>query len=143
MERIIKYNKMISKIPHKKYVGIWMDNAHAHLIHIDAESENHSLTSKFTADVKEEALNKSEKGMHHKEQQMQASYYKEIAGEILKYTNVLLFGPTNAKEELRNFLSKDVQFKYIKIDVLAADKMTDNQQIAFVKKHYRSTTTSL
>jgi hypothetical protein len=54
-----------------------------------------------------------------------------------------LFGPTNAKEELRNFLHKDLQFKDIKIDVLAADKMTDNQQIAFVKKHYLSTTTSL
>jgi stalled ribosome rescue protein Dom34 len=134
---------MISKSPHKKYVGIWMDNAHAHLVHIDAESENHSFTSKFSADVKNEALNKSEKLMHHKEQQMQASYYKEIAGEILKYTNVLLFGPTNAKDELRHFLLNDVQFKDIKVDVLAADKMTDNQQIAFVKKLYLSTTTSL
>jgi len=31
---------------------------------------------------------------------MHEANYKEIADEILKYDNVLLFGPTNAKTKL-------------------------------------------
>jgi len=38
--------------------------------------------------------------MHNKRQQLHEVYYKEIADVILKYNNVLLFGPTNAKTEL-------------------------------------------
>jgi hypothetical protein len=49
---------------------------------------------------------------------------------------VLLFGPTNAKTELQNYLNKDLHFKDIPIDIEAADKMTENEQVAFVKKHF-------
>lgn len=41
---------------------------------------------------------KSENLMHNKEQQMHELYYEEIADEILKYDNVLLFGPTKRKK---------------------------------------------
>ena len=84
-----------------------------------------------------EALSRSEDLMHNKEQQMHEAYYKEIADEILKYDNVLLFGPTNAKTELHNYLNKDLHFKDIKIDIKSTDKMTDNEQNAFVKKHFQ------
>jgi hypothetical protein len=33
-------------------------------------------------------------------------------------------------------LNTDLHFKNIKIEVKSADKMTDNQQEAFVKKHF-------
>lgn len=51
----------------------------------------------------------------------------------MKYEHVLLFGTTNAKTELNNCLNKDLHFKDIEIDIESADKMTDNQQVAFVK----------
>ncbi|MFT6479867.1 MAG: stalled ribosome rescue protein Dom34, partial [Spirosomataceae bacterium] len=44
----------------------------------------------------------------NKRQQMNEAFYKEIADEILKYDHVLLFGPTNAKTELHNFLNKNL-----------------------------------
>jgi len=115
-----------------------MDHSTACLIALSANKNNHSITSNFTSDTKEEALGRSETIMHNKEQQMQEAYYKEIADEILKYDHVLLFGPTNAKLELHNYLSKDLHFKDIKIDVESADKMTDNEKDAFVKKHFES-----
>lgn len=74
--------------------------------------------------------------MHNKEQQFHEAFYKKIADEILKYDHVLLFGPTNAKMELHNLLNKDIHFKNIKIDIESADKMTDNEQYAFVRKHF-------
>ncbi|MBI3234993.1 MAG: hypothetical protein HYZ42_13320, partial [Bacteroidetes bacterium] len=63
---------------------------------------------------------------------------KEIATEILKYNHVLLFGPTDAKKELHNFLKKDSHFKEVKIDIQSADKMTDNEKDAFVQSHFKT-----
>ena len=99
---------------------------------------NHSINSEFTFNTKEEALSRSESLMHNKRQQMHEAYYKEISDEILKYNHVLIFGPTNAKVELHNYLNKDLHFKDVNIDIKAADKMTDNEKDAFVKNHFEN-----
>ena len=119
-----------------KILGIWMDHSSANLIALTAKNGNHIITSKFTSNTKEEALNRSEKGMHNKRQQMHEAYYKEIGIEILKYDHVLLFGPTSAKTELHNFLVQDLHFENIKIDIASADNMTSNEKISFVKSHF-------
>lgn len=62
--------------------------------------------------------------------------HSETLEEIRNYDEVILFGPTNAKVELLNILKKDHLFEKIKIDVLPADKMTENQLHAFVKEHF-------
>ena len=121
-----------------KNLGIWMDHSIANLIGLNAQKNNHSISSKFTSNTKEEALNRSEKGMHNKRQQLNQTFYKEIADEILKYDHVLLFGPTNAKTELHNYFNKDMHFKDIKIDVESADNMTENEQFAFVRRHFEN-----
>jgi hypothetical protein len=117
-------------------LGIWMDHSAANLIDINSKNECQSIVSNFNSETKEEALNTSESLMHNKRQQMHEAYYKEIADEILKYNHVLLFGPTNAKVELHNYLKKDLHFKKIKIDIEPTDKMTDNKKNAFVKNHF-------
>ena len=121
-----------------KNLGIWMDHSIANLIDLNTKKNNHSISSKFTSNTKEEALNRSEKGMHNKRQQMHEAYYQEIADEILKFDHVLLFGPTNAKTELDNYLNNDLHFKDIKIDIDSADNMTENEQFAFVRKHFEN-----
>jgi len=120
----------------KKNLGIWMDHSSAELIDLEAKKNSQTITTQFTFNTQEEALKKSENLMHNKEQQMDLSYYKEIGEEILKYDHVLLFGPTNAKKELYNFLEKDSHYKDIQIDVEPADKMTDNEKDAFVRDHF-------
>ena len=122
----------------KNNLGIWMDHSTAHLININSKNESRSIVSKFTSETKEEALSKSEILMHNKRQQMHEAYYKEIGDEIIKYNHVLLFGPTNAKVELHNYLNKYLHFKNIKIDIEPADKMTDNEKDAFVKNHFKN-----
>jgi len=120
----------------QKRVGIWMDHSTANFINLNEEEDNHSISSTFTFEAKGEALSRSENIMHNKEQQKHEAYYKEIADNILNYDQVLLFGPTNAKLELNNYLRKDLHFKDIKIAIESADKMTDNEKTAFVKKHF-------
>jgi hypothetical protein len=51
-------------------------------------------------------------------------------------TEVLLFGPTDAKTELLHILRADHHFDNIEIEVMPADKMTETQQQAFVKDYF-------
>jgi hypothetical protein len=120
-----------------KNLGIWMDHSITNLISLTSNKIS-SIESKFDFETKEEALSKSENLMHNKRQQMHEAFYKVIANEIINYNHVLLFGPTNARLELQNYLKKDLHFKDIKICNEAADKMSDNQKVAFVKAHFEA-----
>jgi len=120
-----------------KNLGIWMDHANAHLIEFTADSLKTAIIgSSFTHEQKDEALHKSENLMHNKEQHQQTEYYKKLGDKMRDYDEVLLFGPTDAKMELLNFLRTDHCFSKIKITMKPTDKMTENQEHAFVKEHF-------
>lgn len=114
-----------------------MDHSSAHLM---ACTEDPILTETIHAGSahgeNEHALAKGDKAMHHKEQNLHNGFYKELSAVIRDYGDVLLFGPTEAKQELFNFLKKDQHFSKIKIEVQQADKMTENQEHAFVRKYF-------
>lgn len=120
-----------------KNIGIWMDHTEAIFVELKKETEQRTIDCDFSYDEKEEVLKRSEKTMHNKVQQKHSLYYSKIADEILKYDHVLLFGPTNAKTELHNYLNKDLHFKDIVIDVIPSDKMTENEKYAFVHDHFK------
>ena len=113
-----------------------MDHADAWLIKNDDKIHLENIKLSFTHENKQSALKHGEGKMHHQEQQMQETYYKKISKEILKYRNVLLFGPTNAKNELHNYLMDDHQFSNIKFNIINSDKLTEIEMKAFVAKHF-------
>jgi hypothetical protein len=120
-----------------KDLGIWMDHSIAHLMEFTADPiATTTLHSTFTHEEKIEGLLKSEKKMHRQEQHEQAEYYKKLGEVIRNYQEVLLFGPTDAKTELLHVLRADHLFANIKIDVKQTDKMTENQQHAFVRDYF-------
>jgi hypothetical protein len=121
----------------KRTIGICMDHSSAHLIEFTNDPiGTKTIESKFTHQEKEKSLDKSESLMHNKEQHLQSEYYKKL-GEVIKtYDDVLLFGPTEAKVELFNLLKTDHLFNGIKIEVKHSDKMTENQQHAFVREYF-------
>lgn len=118
-------------------LGICMDHASANIIDLSVEATvSTTLTSDFTHEKKEESLNRSEQLMHNKEQHEQAAYYKELGEVIRKYDEVLLFGPTTAKNELYNLLKDDHHFADIKIECKQTDKLNHQEQHAFVKEYF-------
>ena len=120
-----------------KYLGIWMDHSHAHIIEFSKEQmQTRVLDSKFTHEEKEKSLEKSETIMHNKENHSQQEFYKLLGNTIRNYEEVILFGPTYAKAELFNMLMTDHRFSKIKIEMHAADKMTENQEHAFVRDYF-------
>lgn len=123
----------------KKQLGVWMDHSTANLIVLNDElTENRTIYAQVGE--QDEALNSRDESMiHNKEQNELSGFFSRISKVIFNYDEVLLFGPTNAKAELANSLKGDHHFAKVKIEVKPADKMTENQQQAFVKEHFRIT----
>lgn len=120
-----------------KKVGIWLDHSTAHVMEFSNNGiETKFIASKFTHEDRVQSLNKSEKGMHNKEQHEQAEYYKKLSDIIRNHEEVILFGPTTAKDELYNTFKDNPLFKEIGVSLLPADKMTDHQEQAFVREYF-------
>jgi len=120
-----------------KRLGIWMDHSSAYLMEFTTDPiKTKTIASKFTLEIKENTLGKSENLMHNKEQHQQSEYYKKLGESIRNYEEVILFGPTDAKVELFNLLRADHLFSKIKIEIKSTDKMTENEQHAFVKEYF-------
>lgn len=131
---------IITKMKTKKLLGIWMDHSFAHLTELTKDSLiTNTIESKPDTLVNEADLYyKDESHMLNKEQSKLSDYYKRLGDVIKDYDEVLLFGPTSAKNELVNFLKDDHHFDEVKIEVKPADKMTENQQQVFVKEHFNA-----
>lgn len=133
----INYNINNKTMKSSKKLGIWMDHSNAYLIEFPSEvKETKTITSDFTYEDKVETLQRSENEMHNKEQQKHTTFYKNIAAEIEKYDEVLLFGPTDAKAELFNILKSDSKYSKVKIKVKNADKMSDIEQHHFIRDYF-------
>lgn len=121
----------------KKKLGIWMDHSIAHLMEFKSNHfEIETIESKFTTAIKKQSLAKNEKIMRIKEQGLLQDYYKKLGEAIKDSQRVILFGPTDAKIELFDLLSEDERFLKIKFEIKNTDKMTENQQQAFVHEYF-------
>jgi len=121
-----------------KQLGIWMDHANAFLLEIVNDTiETNSVVSDLSNPEAEFNFYKGEKLIHKKEQHLQLSYYKKLGENIRKYQEVVLFGPTDAKNELLNLLKTDHLFDDIKIEVINSGKMTESQMQTFVREYFK------
>ena len=125
----------------KKLLGIWMDHSIAHCSEIinntivtqSIESTPASLVNK------EDLYYKDDSQRLNKEQDKLSVYYSKLSDIILKHDEVVLFGPTDAKNELLNLIKKDHLFDNITVAVKAADKMSESQQHEFIKEYFNLT----
>ena len=115
-----------------------MDRTNAHLIECSDEIKITELISlDFDHQDKNEKLQRRENEMHNKQQQKQNTYYKKLAAIIKDFTQLVLLGPANAKSELFNFLRQNYLIDGIRIEVINADKMSDNKQHEFVREYFK------
>lgn len=116
-----------------KKVAVYMDHFTANIIeYINAAEAIKTIKSEFNRSEKKEILQKGESQIHNKEQNLQLEFYSKLREELLNYESVLLFGATNAKTELLNILQTDAKFLNVEFILKNTDKLTDNEQIAFV-----------
>jgi len=122
----------------QKQLGICMDHSSALIMEL---TNNMIISTEFESESikKIEIENEDNHEIKGKEeQQTQSAYYKRISDIIRNYEAVLLFGPTDAKNELFNLIKVDHDFDNILIELRTTDKMTENQMFAFVKDFFKS-----
>lgn len=119
-----------------KKLGIWMDHSRAHLMEFTSSPIHTNVIEVGTPTDNARTPGSGENQIHKREQHQLTVYYKRLREAILHYEEVIIFGPTDAKVELLNTLRKDHHFANIKINIQDADKMTENQQHAFVRKYF-------
>jgi stalled ribosome rescue protein Dom34 len=121
-----------------KCLAIWMDHSNAYLMDLSSEPiVTSTIVSEAITEEVEYSSDKHEKIIHKKEQHQQLSFFKKLGETIKKYEDVLLFGPTNAKNELLNLLKSNRLYEKIKIEMKNADKMTESQMHAFVRGYFK------
>ena len=118
-------------------LGIWMDHSNAYLMELANDIIVQRVVSELANHETDFNFYKGEKLIHKKEQHLQLSYYKKIGEIIKKYQDVVLFGPTDAKNELLNLIKTDHLFEDIKIEVKNSDKMTEAQMQTFVRDYFK------
>jgi len=121
-----------------KRLGIWMDHSNAYLMEL---TNDIILTKKVVSELSDNEADfnfyKGEKLVNKKEQHLQLSYYRKIGDIIKNYQDVVLFGPTDAKNELLNLIKTDHLFEDIKIEVKTSDKMTEEQMQTFIREYFK------
>jgi stalled ribosome rescue protein Dom34 len=63
-------------------------------------------------------------------------YYKQVASRLRGASNILIFGPGEAKSDLRKHLTRQKTGDRV-VDIESADKMTERQILAKVRKHFQ------
>lgn len=121
-----------------KQLGIWMDHSTAHLIKLtNGTIETNTIKSQPEIHVDQQIVYKDESHSLNKEKRELSAYFRKLGDLILENDEVILFGPTEAKNELLNVLKENHLFDKIKIEVKPTDKMTDIQMTDFVKEHFK------
>jgi hypothetical protein len=119
-----------------KQMGIYMDHTNALLMELTDETiVKHSIASESSQQEDGQSKISHGKPLINKEQRV--SYYKKLSDSIRNYQEVVLFGPTDAKNELLNLLKTDFLFKNIKIEAKNSDKMSENQMHVFLREYFK------
>lgn len=122
----------------KKQAGIWLDNQHA----IIAKNHGPQKSGDFflTSPVKAEHVysNSNENAENNQAQKAKNNFFKDIEKLLINTEELYITGPGTAQEQLKNHLAEQAQFKNLKVTLDTADKMSENQVLDTVKKHFNA-----
>lgn len=122
----------------KKLAGIWMDSENAIVV------KNHDIESAykfFVCDpVKREVQhgNSSEKNANNVEQTNTAKYFKDLEHLITNTEELYLTGTGTIQEQFKNHLAETAQFKNLKVTLGTDQKMSPEEVLETVKKHFNA-----
>ena len=126
----------------KKTVGLWIDHQKAVIVSVTgAEEEINLIQSDIEEQRIEEQGRQNGRSIPSDDIRLRVltehlnNYYETVISCIRDAESILLFGPGEAKGELKKRLEKDNLGDRI-VGVETADKMTDNQIAAKVKEHF-------
>ena len=122
-------------------VGIWIDHRKAVIVTI---SGGHVRTKTLVSDVGPHTRyagsqeGGGEKKYEERHSQDLDRYYDEVISQLGEPDALLLFGPSEAKLQLKDRLGRSNVLSDRVVAVESADKLTDPQIVAKVREHFGS-----
>jgi stalled ribosome rescue protein Dom34 len=121
----------------KTEVGLWIDHRRAVIVAVSGNAENiQRISSNLDKHHRQSGTSGPSDDVRQRElTEHLNSYYEEIVSRIRDAESILIFGPGEAKGELRARLEKDKLGGRV-VGVETSDKMTDPQIVAKVRGYY-------
>ena len=121
----------------KKTVGLWIDHKKAVIVFVaDKEEEIKLISSNIEKHHRQSGVSMPADDIRQNELTGHLNiYYDEVVSCIREAESILIFGPGEAKGELKKRLEKDNLGGHI-VGVEPADKMTDSQIVALIRGHF-------
>jgi stalled ribosome rescue protein Dom34 len=119
----------------KKQFGIWMDSRSAivagrqHIDNGDFVILDHVVGHGADNNSNENAANHQEIALTHK-------FFKEIVTKIPNIDEVHVTGTGQIQEQFIKFLADTAQYKNVKCSESTSNKVSDDQLIALISKHF-------
>jgi hypothetical protein len=133
----------------KKFIGLWIDHQKAIIVSFDGKA--HKVT-RVNSDVEKHTrmsggsrskvpygpmdIADERKADRRHEQQLNL-YYQGITNLLTDVDKIFIIGPGEAKTELAKHLEKTKLIDISHIAIEPADKMTENQIVAKIRKHFK------
>jgi hypothetical protein len=136
------------KISHmKNNMGVWIDGSKAvivnlandSIVQVQAEIDNnvhHGHEGDKGAFIGGGRHVNNEKTFDERRKHQTDHYIKNVISELKTADSVFVFGPSEMKHHLKTQIENDRYLATRLSAVVSADKMTENQIIAAVKKHF-------
>jgi hypothetical protein len=121
-------------------VGIWIDHERAIMV-FASEGRVRTKTFESRVDAHPRYSGEQDGGGEKKYEERHGQdldrYYDGVISQLGQPEAFLIFGPGEAKLELKERLSRTKAFSERTVDVETTDKLTDPQIVAKVKEHFR------
>jgi hypothetical protein len=121
-------------------VGIWIDHKKAVIVSVSAgRVTTKTLESEVGAHPRYSSQQdgRGEKKYDQRHGERLDQYYDEVVSQLGQPKALLIFGPGEAKLELKERLSRSKTLSGRTVDIETVDKLTDPQIVAKVKEHFR------
>jgi hypothetical protein len=125
-----------------RMAGVWIDHKKAVIV---SESEGHVTTKTVESDVAAHPRfggqqgGGGEKKYEDKHRQDLEQFYDEVIDHLGKPEALLIFGPGEAKLQLKERLGRSRAASQPVVEIETADKLSDAQIVAKVKEHFSTT----
>jgi stalled ribosome rescue protein Dom34 len=117
-------------------VGLWIDHKKAVIVFVKGKEEEIKLVSSNIEKQHRQSGVSTPDDIRHRELTEHLNiYYDEVVSCIREAESILIFGPGEAKGELKKRLEKDNLGGHI-VGIEPADRMTDPQIVAKVREQF-------
>ena len=121
-------------------VGIWIDHKRAVIVSASVDGvTTQILESEVRAHPRYSGQQDGggEKKYEERHGQQLERYYDDVISQLGQPEAILIFGPGEAKLELKERLSRSKALSERAVDLETTDKLTDPEIVAKVKEHFR------